>query len=89
MRTKGTSETSQFWIILFLALLFIIVKSCSTQSKPSEFYLENKKAIDNYREIHEKDWDGFHGTRRNSWAEEEKLKHFGVGPEKYRKSHKY
>lgn len=89
MRYKRFSETSQFWIIAIVVVLLILIKVCPTQSKPSKYYLEHKKEINNYTESHANDWDGFHGTRRNSWAEDEELKHFGIDPEEYRKEHGY
>lgn len=89
MVSKEHSESNQFWIIVIVVVLLILIKVCPTQSKPSKYYLEHKKEIDNYREEHANDWDGFQGTRRNSWAEDEKLKHFGIDPDEYRKTHGY
>ena len=50
---------------------------------------ERREQIRQYEENHKDDWNGYKGTRRNSWAEDEKLKHDGYDPKEYRKQHGY
>ena len=49
----------------------------------------HKKAIENYNRNHKDDWNGYGGTRRGSFAEDQKLKSHGYDPEEYRKSNGY
>lgn len=64
-------------IILAIISIFIISKIGSSigENKQNEFYLEHKEAIDTYNENHKDDWKEYQGTRRNSSAETESLKH--------------
>ena len=80
---------SSFWIILIA--IFVLCKmfeACGSQEH-SDYYYEHKSAIDTYERNHANDWNGYQGTRRNSLAEDEKLKSNGYDPEKYRASHGY
>ena len=40
-------------------------------------------------EDHKDDWKGYKGTRRNSMAEDEKLRSDGIDPDEYRERHNY
>ena len=42
-----------------------------------------------YEENHKDDWKGYKGTRRNSMAEDEKLRSDGIDADKYRTQHGY
>lgn len=50
---------------------------------------ERREQIRQYEENHKDDWNGYKGTRRNSWAEDEKLRQDGYDPKEYRKKHGY
>mgnify|MGYP006962771196 FL=1 len=42
-----------------------------------------------YEENHKDDWKGYNGTRRNSMAEDEKLRSDGIDADEYRTQHGY
>ena len=88
--------------IIVLAIIFVFVArnfvSCTAdiinyiQDGNGVSYEEEKERHDKvrqYEENHKDDWNGYKGTRRNSWAEDEKLKQDGYDPKEYRKQHGY
>lgn len=78
--------------VSIFALIFVANTIISVVNEPSaseRYYMENKDAIDTYNENHKDDWNGYKGTRRNSWAEDQKLRHDGYDPQEYRKEHGY
>ena len=50
---------------------------------------EDYEKIRIYEENHKDDWKGYKGTRRNSMAEDEKLRSDGIDPDEYRERHNY
>ena len=76
-------------IILALILVITVCRSCAEQKESTLYYQERQEAIDDYNERHKDEWNGYKGTRRNSWAEDQKLKHDGIDPDEYRKEHGY
>ena len=77
-------------LLIFIILVVIAMfKSCTEPSASDQWYQENKEAIDTYNENHKDDWKGYKGTRRNSWAEDQKLEHDGYDPDEYRQKHGY
>lgn len=50
---------------------------------------EDYEKIRIYEENHKDDWKGYRGTRRNSMAEDEKLRSDGIDPDEYRERHNY
>lgn len=83
----ATGAITMIVVFIFIANAAITVVTAPSPSE--EFYRENKEAIDTYRKNHKDDWNGYKGTRRNSWAEDEKLKQDGYDPKEYRKKHGY
>ena len=88
--------------IIVLAIIFVFVArnfvSCTAdiindiQDGNGVSYEEEKERHDKvrqYEENHKDDWNGYKGTRRNSWAEDEKLRQDGYDPKEYRKKHGY
>lgn len=69
--------------------LFVLIKTISEPSASEQFYQEHKTEIDTYRNNHKDDRKGYKGTRRNSYAEDEKLKHDGYDPDEYKSDHGY
>ena len=50
---------------------------------------EDYEKIRIYEKNHKDDWKGYKGTRRNSMAEDEKLRSDGIDPDEYRERHNY
>ncbi len=59
------------------------------KEEPKTYYEIDRDAVDRYKEVHKDDGNGYHGTRRNSWAEDQYLKSAGYDPVEYRKAHGY
>ncbi len=77
-------------LLIFIILVVIAMfKSCTEPSASDKWYQEHKEAIDTYNKNHKEDWKGYKGTRRNSWAEAQKLKHDGYDPDEYRQKYGY
>lgn len=81
MNNNSGNGIKAILIILIIIFVIAIFKSCTEPSASDKWYQEHKETIDAYNENHKDDWKGYHGTRRNSWAEDEKLKHDGYEPD--------
>ena len=75
-------------VILFMGLLAPPIDEAKI-AKEKEYRENTQKAIENYNRNHKDDWNGYGGTRRGSFAEDQKLKSHGYDPEEYRKSNGY
>lgn len=85
---RNQNNTGCFCIfIITVIILSAAIKSCSEPSASEKWYLEHKEAIDTYNENHKDDWNGYKGTRRNSWAEDQTLQQDGFDPEEYRRDY--
>lgn len=91
-QTSTTVLTTIGAVAFIFVLMFAantIVRAINEPSASEQYYIENQEAIDTYNENHKDDWKGYKGTRRNSWAEDQKLRHDGYDPQEYRKQHGY
>lgn len=89
MHRKDNSSSIVLLIFIGIFFLFVLIKTISEPSASEQWYQEHKEAIDTYNYNHKDDWDGYKGTRRNSWAEDDKLKSDGYDPDEYRSDHGY
>ena len=82
---KGEKDSLKiFLIIVCIGFVLFIAGSISNQDSSLD-----SDAITTYEMNHRNDWKGYKGTRRNSMAEDEKLKGDGYNPSEYRSQHGY
>lgn len=85
---KGESDSLKVFLVIIgiVAVVWLIGSFPNDNNSMSDADYEK---IRTYEENHKDDWKGYKGTRRNSMAEDEKLRSDGIDADEYRTQHGY
>lgn len=85
---KGESDSLKVFlaIIGIVAVVWLIGSFSNDNNGMTDADYEKIRI---YEENHKDDWKGYNGTRRNSMAEDEKMRSDGIDADEYRTQHGY